>query len=257
MPDEDLKNLALVLKEAFVQVNADVEDNTPDCKFSGTTCSIVLTRGPQLISANSGDSRAIVVDKDGNARPLSRDHKPDCPDEHARILASGGRVRPLINQQAGVEMGPARVWLKELEVPGLAMSRSLGDYVAQSVGVTPEPEVQAFDIEMNDRFVIIASDGVWEFLSNEEVARLALPFYAAGQAEQAANTIVREAAKAWKEREDVVDDITCVVVFMDVKLVEKSLRYRDMAKQGAQPNGLQSDPNSLPAEPTSKESGRP
>lgn len=46
MPDEDLRNLAQVLKDAFVQVNADVEDNTPDCKFSGTTCSIVLTRGP-------------------------------------------------------------------------------------------------------------------------------------------------------------------------------------------------------------------
>ena len=36
-------------------------------------------------------------------------------------------------------MGPARVWLKDLDVPGLAMSRSLGDYVAQSVGVSPEP----------------------------------------------------------------------------------------------------------------------
>lgn len=137
--DEDIRNLAQVLKDSFVQVNSDIEDNTPDCKFSGTTCSVVVTRGPQLISANAGDSRAIVVDKDGNARALSRDHKPDCPDEHARIMASGGRVRPLINQQAGVEMGPARVWLKELEVPGLAMSRSLGDQVAQSVGVSPEP----------------------------------------------------------------------------------------------------------------------
>lgn len=95
--DDDIKNLAQVLKDAFVQVNADIEDNTPDCKFSGTTCSIVLTRGPQLISANAGDSRAIVVDKDGKPRALSRDHKPDSPDEHARIMASGGRVRPLIN----------------------------------------------------------------------------------------------------------------------------------------------------------------
>ena len=92
-----------------------------------------------MISANAGDSRAIIVDKEGNARALSRDHKPDTPDEHQRIIARGGRVRPLINQQAGVEMGPARVWLKELEVPGLAMSRSLGDQVAQSVGVSPEP----------------------------------------------------------------------------------------------------------------------
>jgi len=57
---------------------------------------------------------------------------------------------------------------------------------------------------------------------------MALPFYPSGQAEQAANTIVREAAKTWKEKEDVVDDITCVVIFMDTKLVEKSLKQRDL-----------------------------
>ena len=78
--------------------------------------------------------------------------------------------------------------------------------------------------------MIIASDGVWEFLSNDEVAKLALPFYATGHAEQAANTIVREAAKTWKEREDVVDDITCVVVFMDIKLVEKSLKFKEATR---------------------------
>ena len=111
---------------------------------------------------------------------------------------------------------------------------------------------------MNDRFIIIASDGVWEFLSNEEVAKLALPFYAAGQAEQAANTVVREAAKAWKEREDVVDDITCVVVFMDVKLVEKSLRYRDANNQQQQNPPLQSlDPQQSGVDQTTRETGLP
>ena len=89
-------------------------------------------------------------------------------------------------------------------------------------------EIRVFDIEIDDRYLIIASDGVWEFLTNEQVAAMALPFYPSGQAEQAANTIVREAAKTWKEREDVVDDITCVVIFMDTKLVEKSLKQRDL-----------------------------
>lgn len=62
---------------------------------------------------------------------------------------------------------------------------------------------------------------------------MALPFYASGHAEQAANTIVREAAKTWKEREDVVDDITCVVVFMDIKLVEKSLKFKETNKMSS------------------------
>jgi hypothetical protein len=55
-------------------------------------------------------------------------------------MERGGRVKPLVNQQmGGIEVGPARVWLQDIQVPGLAMSRSIGDYVAQSVGVIPEP----------------------------------------------------------------------------------------------------------------------
>lgn len=65
-------------------------------------------------------------------------------------------------------------------MPGLAMSRSLGDYVAQSVGVSPEPEFNIYDISPDDRFIVIASDGVWEFLSNEQVAQIVSPFYASG-----------------------------------------------------------------------------
>ena len=56
---------------------------------------------------------------------------------------------------------------------------------------------------------------------------MALRFYADGQAEQAANMIVREAAEMWKKKEDVIDDITCVVVFMDTKLIDRSLKYRE------------------------------
>ena len=53
-----------------------------------------------------------------------------------------------------------------------------------------------------------------------------MSFYSQGHAEQAANAVVKEAALQWKQKEDVVDDITCVVVFMDVKLIERSLKYR-------------------------------
>mmetsp|Transcript_17791 Transcript_17791/g.27507 ORF Transcript_17791/g.27507 Transcript_17791/m.27507 type:complete len:126 (-) Transcript_17791:527-904(-) len=91
------KPLIKQLQDVFIQINKEVEENVPNCLFSGTTCSIVLTRGPQIISANSGDSRAIMVDKEGHTRQLSRDHKPDCPDEKKRILGCGGRVRPLLN----------------------------------------------------------------------------------------------------------------------------------------------------------------
>ena len=69
------------------------------------------------------------------------------------------------------------MWLKNQEIPGLAMSRSLGDKIAHSVGVSSVPEMQEHVLGKDDKFVVIASDGVWEFISNEEVAKLVFPFY--------------------------------------------------------------------------------
>jgi serine/threonine protein phosphatase PrpC len=62
-------------------------------------------------------------------------------------------------------------------MPGLAMSRSFGDRVAHSVGVSHEAEVEEFTLSLQDKFVVIASDGVWEFLTNEDVAHIIYPYY--------------------------------------------------------------------------------
>lgn len=70
---------------------------------------------------------------------MSRDHKPNDADESVRILAKGGRIEAFKDYMTGEEMGPSRVWLLNEDVPGLAMSRSIGDFVAQSVGVIPDP----------------------------------------------------------------------------------------------------------------------
>lgn len=101
------------------------------------------------------------------ATSLSIDHKPDRKDEHERILKSEGRV-DTFRDDDGHSVGPARVWLKDQQVPGLAMSRSLGDYVASTVGVISEPEFFEIELKESDKFIVLASDGVWEFISNED-----------------------------------------------------------------------------------------
>ena len=78
---------------------------------------------------------AILAKADGlsyQVEDITRDHKPNLPGEKARILASGGRVFALDYDDGYV--GPERVWLQDHDIPGLAMSRSLGDTVAHSVG---------------------------------------------------------------------------------------------------------------------------
>jgi len=60
------------------------------------------------------------------------------------------------------------------------MSRSLGDLVAAKLGVTCDPEVLVHPLTNHDKFIIIASDGVWEFMDNDQVASMCLPFYQKG-----------------------------------------------------------------------------
>ena len=99
------------------------------------------------------------------------------------------------------------------------MTRSIGDLVAQSVGVNPDPEIREFKLQSNDRFILIASDGIFEFLSNEEVARIVFPYLEKNAPEAAANSLVKEATKRWRKEEEVIDDITCIIIFLDMREV--------------------------------------
>lgn len=99
------------------------------------------------------------------ASALTRDHKPDDPDELKVITAAGGRVDSYRDSQ-GNKVGPERVWLKHEDIPGLAMSRSFGDQVAAKVGVNAVPEISELRMDPSDKVIILASDGVWEFLEN-------------------------------------------------------------------------------------------
>jgi len=150
-----------------------------------------------------------------DAIDLTRDHKPSDPAERARIEATGGRVQRLVDPDTGAEVGPARVWLATAWAPGLAMSRSLGDALARSVGVLPAANTASAGITAADAFAIIATDGVWEFMSGADavgvVARAPSP--AAG-----CTALVTEARRRWgvEEASGSVDDITAIVVSLDV-----------------------------------------
>lgn len=66
--------------------------------------------------------------------------------------------------------GPKRVWLKNKQVPGLAMTRSIGDMAATSVGVTAKPEVMYFpNLTPNDKILVMGSDGLFDRFSNDEI----------------------------------------------------------------------------------------
>ena len=98
------------------------------------------------------------------AEAVSTDQKPDNPEEHTRIINAGGIVRPI--NLMGRSAGPHRVWLPDGSGPGLAMSRSFGDTIAASIGVHSEPEFTTKKLTKEDRFLVLGSDGLFEYLTN-------------------------------------------------------------------------------------------
>lgn len=157
------------LEESVKALNELVSNCGVDTSFSGSTICCCLIQKKQLFVLNVGDSRAVLGRKGlirWEAIQLTVDHKPDIPSEANRIRNCKGRVCQSNNS------GPMRVWMTEKNAPGLAMSRSIGDRVIHSFGVSAEADVFERNLSEKDEFVVVGSDGLFEFLSNQDVATI-------------------------------------------------------------------------------------
>ena len=205
------KNDFDILKRAYRHAERDIEKNSDiDANFSGTTCVMVFQVGNRLLCGNVGDSRAILV-KGDKVIPLSIDQKPDDPEESKRIKENGGEISQY--EEDGEKSGPFRVWQKGEVYPGIAMSRSIGDFIATKLGVIPEPKFIEEKIDKDTKFIIVASDGIWEFLDNDAVKNITMPYYEKNDPDGACKELIKRATEFWNQEDIVVDDITCIVVF--------------------------------------------
>ena len=218
--EKEREKIHQIIKETFIIANEKLVDNEEiNSLFSGSTCVSVIYTPEKLIVPNIGDSRAVLgrlVNKEKNeykAINLSRDHKPTEKDEAQRIIENDGRIQPFTEE--GEFVGPERVWIKEEEVPGLAMTRSFGDRVAATVGVMSEPEIKEFLFEEGDKFMIIASDGIWEFISSQECVDIIKNFYDRNDLKGCCEYLYQESSKRWLKEEEVIDDTTLILVFFE------------------------------------------
>ena len=209
-----------IINQIFLETDNQLERVNFDATESGCTCVLVIHIGSHIICANTGDSRAILVlDSMGQNNindfyevPLSYDYKPEMPEEKQRIELCGGVVEQLKNKN-GEGVGPYRVWVKEGGYPGLAMSRSIGDLIGKKLGVIPNPGILEYDLNESVKFIVVASDGIWEFISNEIVRNIGKQFYNDKNPKGFCQEIVKDAYKLWKENGITVDDITAIAAF--------------------------------------------
>ncbi|KAG6661417.1 hypothetical protein I3843_03G167600 [Carya illinoinensis] len=191
-----------------------------DCFCSGSTAVTLVKQGSNLFMGYIGDSRAIMGSKDSNdslvAVQLTVDLKPDLPREAERIKRCKGRVFALQD-----EPEVPRVWLPFDDAPGLAMARAFGDFCLKEYGVISIPEFSHRILTERDQFIVLASDGVWDVLSNEEVVEIVSM---APTRSSAARILVDSAAREWKLKYPTskMDDCAVVCLFLDGKMDAES-----------------------------------
>jgi protein phosphatase 2C family protein 2/3 len=206
------------LKEVFVSVDKDLTvENDIEPLYSGCTACVALLKDKMLHLSNAGDSRAVMACQSNingktvyKALDLTVDQNPDSPGEQERIEQMGGFVSP--PPEPGLS---ARVWLDcNYSQIGLAMSRSLGDHAVKSIGVIATPVVTKHELSENDAFMIIATDGVWEFLSSQQAVDMVSKDLESGKGSSAAcQNLIEAAASMWHENEgDYRDDITALII---------------------------------------------
>lgn len=155
-----LKQLEMVkkaIKSAFLRIDQTMRTSAQD--MSGCTAVCTLISPTHLFIANCGDSRAVLYDGE-KPKFATEDHKPFNPKERKRIIDAGGTATQRINGT-------------------LAVSRALGDFEFKKDTmrgpceqlVSPEPEVTVIERHPSDEFIILACDGIWDVMNNEDLCQ--------------------------------------------------------------------------------------
>jgi len=212
--DEKIKT---AIREAFAQTDKEILNMAERKKFElvGSTAVTALLHGNpklgtalRLVIANLGDSRAVLC-RGGQAVAVSEDHKPTRVDEKKRIERAGGlvlQVRGAWRVAASTNPNSMSKSARR-EYQGLAMTRSFGDlYFKQPTLLSiAEPEIQIVPLSDKDLFLVLATDGIYDILSNQEVVDLVLRHW--DDPEEAAKDVVRSAYKRGSE-----DNLTVTVI---------------------------------------------
>ena len=221
-----IKDNYKIIREIFFELDNELLNNEKliDINLSGSTCILLIQIGDNIISANIGDSKAILVYEDINVSncadeynkyksiKLSRDCTPYIETEKMRIIMNGGNVIQLKNS-INQENGPLRIYLKGDNIPGLSITRSFGDRIGKKIGMISNPVINEYTLNKSVKFIIIASSGVWNFIKEKEILNFGIKYYLINDPDNFCNIIANKASELWKQNTGNIDDITIIVIF--------------------------------------------
>ncbi|CAF4717322.1 unnamed protein product [Rotaria sp. Silwood2] len=148
-------HLYYFIKNKFLQLDKQLSTLIND--RSGSVCISCLIGPKYIYLINLGDSRGIIISNDGQVLTSTKDHKPNVEQEEKRIQKAGGKITKFGNDVPRVESK-------------LAVSRALGDYSLDKHLIPALPDIIQYSRDSLASFVIIACDGIWDVMNNEQVA---------------------------------------------------------------------------------------
>ena len=227
--DENLEKLYKYMsKENYKELNHIFEDinlklhekykQDDFCLKSGSTSNILMLFNDKksqilnkIISINLGDSKSILINEENNIIELNKRHTPNDLEEKERIEKNGGEI----SRVDWADYGPLRIFYKNKRYPGLSMTRAFGDFNAEALGFNTFPDIKEYDIyEQKPKIIISATDGIWQFLSNEQVKNIILPYYEEDNITGGIQKLVTSARRMWETMNPkFIDDITIILLF--------------------------------------------
>ena len=207
--------------QIFNDINKNLHDKYKDndfCLKAGSTANIVVVLNDKktsslnkIISINLGDSKSLLINEENQVFELNIKHTPNNIEEKKRIEKNGGEI----SRVDWADYGPLRIFYKNKRYPGLTMTRAFGDFNAEELGVNTIPDIKEYDIyEKKPKIIVLATDGIWQFLSNEQVKNIILPYYEENNIAGGIQKLVSSARKMWETMNPrFIDDITVILLF--------------------------------------------
>lgn len=164
LSDDELRRK---IQDAFLEADSKIcqvllQQTSSKHRKPGSCCTVAFIVGTRLVVAHVGDSRVIMCGMDGSVEEIARDHHPDDPIEKALVESRGGEI---------VHRGVWRVYSPQ-EGMYLAVSRAFGDVCLKEPKrvIDANPDVYIRQLTPNDKWLVVASDGLWCRIENEACA---------------------------------------------------------------------------------------
>ena len=202
------KNDYAYIKQLMYECQNSLQNSKIDCDYSGTSCLLIFIIENHLICSNIGNCRAIILEKK-DLFQLAFEQTIDIPEERQRIEKKGGKVIWLLQNEE------YKIMIKDSDNKShyIGMSRSLGDKMFKKVGIEFSPVISEYILNIETKFVVLGTKGLWNILTNKQVAYYVNKGYKLSNPLESCRKLIKKANDISKQTTNSRDDISIFILF--------------------------------------------